>query len=209
MRPYLGVLTALCLAGSALALSACGPKVWGPAGPVSEARWLSLTESSYAAVDNLIHEAGPDLNPAMGPLVVTTLSDIDRLETSSPLGRMIAEQASARFTELGYPVSEIRLREELNVHQRGSQADRNGEFMLSRSPSALREVVGAGAVLAGTYAVAKNSIFVNMRLIRVGDGKVLAAHDYSLVMTPDIAALTRTDDTSHDYQFFSTGWARD
>lgn len=77
-----------------LVLGGCGPRVFGPAGPVSEARWISLTELSYIAADTLAQDAGPELDTTR-PLVVATLSDINHVETSSALGRMIAEQVGA------------------------------------------------------------------------------------------------------------------
>jgi len=44
-------------------------------------------------------------------------------------------------------------------------------------------------VIAGTYAVGRQSVFVNARLIRATDNLVLASYDYVLPLGPDAKAL--------------------
>ena len=44
-------------------------------------------------------------------------------------------------------------------------------------------------MIAGTYAVARQSVYVTARLIRATDNLVLAAYDYVLPLGPDARAL--------------------
>ncbi|PKN15791.1 MAG: hypothetical protein CVU68_13335 [Deltaproteobacteria bacterium HGW-Deltaproteobacteria-3] len=62
----------------------------------------------------------------------------------------------------------------------------HGEYALSRSMDEISLVQGAQAVVVGTYAVAGQEIFVNARLLRNDDNRVLSSA--SLVLPID--ALT-------------------
>jgi hypothetical protein len=47
----------------------------------------------------------------------------------------------------------------------------------------------AAAVIAGTYAVGRNNVYVSARLIRAADNLIIASHDYALPLGPDTKAL--------------------
>ncbi len=199
-RIALSVCVAALLAGGAVTMSACSHHSAFPAGPLLEAHWLSLKESSYAAADALSAQAMPGVN-ASTPILVGTLSDINEIETSSALGRMITEQIGARFVQLGYTVNEIKLRTSVNVRQT-SQSEDAGEYLFSRLPHALTDEQKAGAIISGTYAVARDSVLINVRLVEASTGKVVAAEDYGIKMTPDVAKLLSDGES----EFFSSGW---
>jgi hypothetical protein len=61
--------------------------------------------------------------------------------------------------------------------------------MLSREVQNLSRLHNAAAVIAGTYAVGRNNVYVSARLIRAADNLIIASHDYALPLGPDTKAL--------------------
>lgn len=174
---------------------------------LTDKRWLSVRESSYAAADRLVDQAVANgfLKTGM-PLVATTLTDVNRVGSSSGLGRIVADQVGARFTQRGYPVTEVRLREGISIVQDEDRQSVGGEYMLSRDTEALVRKAKAAGVLAGTYAVGKDSVFINLRLVAVTTGKVVAAYDYALFMNDDVKTLTHNADGRRMRFFSEEGW---
>ncbi|MEO5328033.1 MAG: FlgO family outer membrane protein [Magnetococcus sp. THC-1_WYH] len=109
--------------------------------------------------------------------------DEQNMDETTPLGRMLSRQMAGRFTQSGYKVLEVKLRNNLLL-QKGK-----GQFLLSEELSKIRETNEAHLVLAGSYSVAKNRVFVSTQLIRISDGVTLAAEDFSMEMTPDVRKL--------------------
>ena len=141
-----------------------------------------LVGESYKAADTLL-EYAPWLKEEQAPLLTASFVNINSLENSSALGRMIAEQISSRFAQQGFTMIEMKLRNAIFIKEQG------GEFALSRSVKALSQAHNAAAVVAGTYAIGRHSVYINARLIRATDSLVLAAYDYSLPLGPDTKAL--------------------
>ncbi|MEE4380286.1 MAG: FlgO family outer membrane protein [Candidatus Competibacteraceae bacterium] len=141
-----------------------------------------LVTESYQAADFLIDQV-PWLREQRGPVLVATFVDVNALESSSALGRIVAEQVASRFAQEGFTVIDMKLRDNIFIQQNG------GEFMLSRDVRALSQTHNASAILAGTYAVGRRSVYVSARLIRASDSLILSGYDYSLPMGPDTRAL--------------------
>ena len=148
-------------------------------------RDANLVDASYAAADALLERA-PWLRERGDPLLATTFMDINNLEASSALGRVIGEQIGSRFAQKGFTVIELKMRHNIFV------AEGTGELMLSRSLREISQSHNAAAVITGTYAVARQSVYVTARLIRALDNRVLAAYDYALPYGPDAKALVAT-----------------
>lgn len=166
--------------------------------PSTAALSPGIQSSSYRAVDQLLKQSQPS-----GTVAVATINDINMMESSSPLGRIIADQVGARFAQLGHDVSEIRLRNDINVQQ-SMDTSWDGEYVLSRDRTQLAAKTNARTVVTGTYALGADSVLVNLRMIDVNTARVLAAHDYSLPMSDDVRRLTRNEQGGG---MFSTGWA--
>ncbi|MDG4555364.1 MAG: FlgO family outer membrane protein [Candidatus Competibacter sp.] len=145
-------------------------------------RDANLVDQNYSAADALLTRT-PWLKERNEPLLAATFVDINNLEISSGLGRVIGEQIGSRFAQQGFTVMEIKMRNNIYV------AEGAGEFALSRSVKEISQSHNAAAVIAGTYAVGRQSVFVNARLIRATDNQVLAAYDYVLPLGPDAKAL--------------------
>ncbi len=141
-----------------------------------------LVEKSYAAADAMLQQA-PYLRETRQPILVGTFVNVNSLENSSSLGRIVAEQVGARLAQQGLSVKEMKLRDSIFMVREG------GEFALSRSVLDVSQAHDAAAVVAGTYAIGRNRVYVNARMIRAVDGVLLAAHDYSLSIGPDTKAL--------------------
>lgn len=132
-----------------------------------------LLASSMEAADALHGMLAGRLNPG-GPILPTSLVDLENLDNSSPLGRLVAQQIASRLGQYGYTVLDVRLRS--NIHFGESE----GEFLLSRDPKLLRPTYAAEAALVGTYSNTGGSLFVSVRVVRLIDSALLAAYEYSL-----------------------------
>lgn len=135
-----------------------------------------LIRTSYDAAERLV-EGLPQPLPRDAPLIVATFVDIDKLTGSSTLGRMLAEQVSARLTQMGYPIIELKLRGNVFVREG------TGELLLSREVKDLSIAHKVQAVVVGTYATSPERIFLNLKIVRPTDNRILSAHDVAL--TPD------------------------
>lgn len=139
---------------------------------------------NYKATDDLIKSLKRQLDASI-PLVVATLVNIDELTESSRLGRTISEQIGARLTNLGYDVVELKLRSNLFVKHN------EGELLLSREVSEIMRNHRAQAVIVGTYSVANNFVYINLKIVSNFDNVIIAAHDYILPIDRNTASLLR------------------
>ncbi|MCB1777037.1 MAG: hypothetical protein KDI50_06350, partial [Candidatus Competibacteraceae bacterium] len=75
-----------------------------------------LIEQNYQAADALLTRA-PWLRERREPLLSATFVDINNLEMSSGLGRVIGEQLGSRFAQQGFTVVEIKMRNNIFVQE--------------------------------------------------------------------------------------------
>ncbi|MDR0577810.1 MAG: hypothetical protein LBI87_09820 [Candidatus Accumulibacter sp.] len=135
-----------------------------------------MTTSPAAAANNWGASGG-------GAMLVATVADINTLEQSSALGRLISEHLSSRLAQRGRNVVEMKLRN--SVFVRNNQ----GEFLLTREIRELARAHNAGAVVVGTYTDGNTFVFVSLKLIDPASGIILAAHDYALPMDRQVRRL--------------------
>lgn len=117
------------------------------------------------------------------PLLVATFADIDDLQQSSTLGRILSEQFASSLASKNVPIIEVKMRESMFVKER------TGELILSRKLHSLVQSHDAQAVLLGTYATGGENVYLTVRLVRTDDNIILAAHDFSLPLNRDIKAM--------------------
>jgi hypothetical protein len=172
--------TAAALAVAGVLCAACVAPPGRPARP--DPPTPDLVQLSYHAADGLLANLRTELRTDR-PLLIASLADIDALDRSSTLGRLIAEQVGSRLSQRGKRVTEIKLRGTVLV-KRGS-----GEFVLSRDAAEIGRLHETAAVVAGTYAYAWRSIYVGLRIIRVADGAVLSSYDYRIPADYGILAM--------------------
>jgi len=169
----LGLVVAACAAGA----------YYYPAGD------SSLIRGNYAATDTLM--AGGKVPAEGGPVVVATVVDINHLDRSSTLGRLISEHVASRLAAKGYTVTELKMA--APVYMRTAE----GELMLSREVRAISAKHGAQAVAVGTYALDASGgyggvVFVSLKLVRTSDNAIVGASDYALVLAQNNYGLLRT-----------------
>lgn len=143
-----------------------------------------FVQENYKAVDMLVASLTRQLDNRI-PLIVSTIVNIDELTESSRLGRTISEQIGSRLTNIGIQVVELKLRS--NIFVKRSE----GELMLSREVSEVMKNHRAQAVIVGTYSVANNFVYINLKIVSNFDNVVIAAYDYILPVDRNVSSLLR------------------
>jgi len=138
---------------------------------------VQATRSAARLLVNSMHQG----LPAEEPILVSSFVNIDDLTESSTFGRIVAEQIASNVAQQGFKIVEMKLRQEGIFIK-----ERKGEFLLSRELQAISAAHEASAVLVGTYAVAEDLVYVTVRLVLVEDSSVIAAHDFSLPVGPNV-----------------------
>ena len=151
-----------------------------------DARTDPFITTNYKAVDALVDsmKAGGHALPPDATLMVGTLVNIDTLTESSRLGRTISEQIQARLTQRGISVIELKLRGQLFIKKN------QGELLLSREVQDLRATHRAEAVVVGTYSIAKQYVYINLKMVDANNVAV-GAQDYTLPLDKNIRALLK------------------
>ena len=138
------------------------------------------------------------------PCIVTSLADINNLNSSSRFGRLLAEAVSSQLFRQGGVIRDIRSAGALFVQPR------NGELILSRNARNLAGEMDARAVIAGTYGRGATSVAVNIRMIDLHTRAVVSVAMTEIALTPAIAVLLEKEKgkvqtpvpTSYDVQIF-------
>mgnify|MGYP006987813909 FL=1 len=118
-------------------------------------------------------------------MLIATLVNVDALDRSSTMGRLVSEQISARFTQAGQRMVEMKFRNNVYISQ--SQ----GEMMLTREIHELASTYNAQAVIVGSYGESKDYVFINLKVIQPTTNVVLATHDYALPINDDVRVMLR------------------
>jgi hypothetical protein len=143
-----------------------------------------LVPANYKAADVLLGQL-----KSLGrgqPLIVATVVNIDALDQSSTLGRLISEQVAARFTQVGYQMVEMKFRNSVYVKRN------QGELMLTREIKDLAQSYDAQAVIVGTYGQSDDFVFVNLKVDQPASNVVLAVHDYVLPLNASIKTMAHS-----------------
>ncbi|MFL6676347.1 MAG: FlgO family outer membrane protein [Massilia sp.] len=172
-----------CLLAAPLLLSACATR---PAGdesanpPTSNA----VVGANYRAADALLAQLKGKLIDGQ-PLIIATVVNIDALDQTSTLGRLVSEQVSTRLAQGGLKMLEMKLRN--NVYLKRNQ----GELMLTREIGEVARTHDAQAVVVGSYAETPDSVFVNIKVIQPTSNLVLAGHDFVLQKDSTVRAMVQ------------------
>jgi len=160
-------------------LSACSPS-----GYLRDEVFVNsnLVERNHSAGAALVARSQHHLN-AGSPILYASFVNVDDLQNSSSLGRIMSQQVTTPFSNNGYYVVEMLLRQNVYIKQR------EGEFLLSRELKNISSDHNAQAVIVGTYAVGTENVYVSAKLIDVRNNKVLSSYDYPIPMNEDIKQL--------------------
>jgi TolB-like protein len=129
--------------------------------------------ANYKAADALIQQLSGRL-VADKPLIMATIVNIDSLEQTSTLGRLVSEQISTRLAQGGLKMLEMKLRNSVYL-KRGQ-----GELMLTREIGEVAQNHNAQAVVVGSYAETSDAVFVNVKVVQPQNNFVLAGQDFVL-----------------------------
>lgn len=140
--------------------------------------------TNYKATNGLIDQLTNKLNPAQ-PMIIATIVNIDDLNNSSTFGRLVSEQVSARFSQAGYSMVEMKFRDFVYMKQD------QGELLLTREIKDVAKNHNAQAVVVGTYALSNEDVFVNLKVIQPSTNIVLAVHDYTFPMDANLKIMTK------------------
>ncbi len=100
--------------------------------------------------------------------IVTVFADLDRLNETSSLGRLISEDLIHELQVRHWNIFDVRLTKDVIINE-------TGEFSLSRDINKIRDTYKVGGIVAGTYSVNRNHIIVNARVIDIETGIVSSA----------------------------------
>ncbi|MDD2874430.1 MAG: FlgO family outer membrane protein [Azoarcus sp.] len=180
-------LKVACAAVLSLAIAGCSTdaSVARKAATYEEAANNPFVPANYKAAEALLGQLQGKLSSDQ-PMIIATVVNIDALERSSTLGRLVSEHVSARFSQAGHKMVEMKFRN--NVYMLRDQ----GEMMLTREIRDIAKSHDAQAVIVGTYGESSDFIFVNLKVIQPNTNVVLAVHDYALPIDVDTKAMLRT-----------------
>ncbi|WP_461211159.1 FlgO family outer membrane protein [Desulfocurvus sp. DL9XJH121] len=210
---FVRFLAACVLAASCAGLAGCGalqrlaeaPAPAAKAGPAAPADYVqpvttawegdSLIAQSHVAADGLVANLANRLPQGAG-ILAATFVDRDNFDQSSSLGRLVSSLFVNRLAQAGYGVTEFRLRGNMGIRVR------EGEFALSRKTAQyMKMTFDASAMLVGTYTLDQEAVFVSADVVRLEDGRILAAYDFAVPRDGVVRRLL--DDGKKDVVFAS------
>ena len=113
----------------------------------------------------------------------TSFVNLNDFKESSDFGRLIGEQLFFELNQRGYPLREYRMSGSIKPKARA------GEFALSRELGTFSAKSAGGVVIVGTYSESNNAVFVNARLVRPRDGRVLRTANMVIETTPTVKRM--------------------
>ena len=168
MRAFAALLLPL-----ALGLAACANVTDKSENKYAATAQNQFVAANYQAADSLLNQLSGRL-ASDKPLIMATVVNIDALDQSSTLGRLVSEQISTRLAQGGLRMLEMKLR--TSVYMKRQQ----GEMMLTREVGEVAHSHNAQAVVVGSYAETSDAVFVNIKVVNPQTNHVLAANDFVL-----------------------------
>lgn len=122
-------------------------------------------------------------------VAVSSFVNLNNLYRTSALGRYVSEQMMGELQVAGVNVIELRRTPSIMISRE------HGEYAMSRDMNELAFTQYAHATLVGTYTVAEDQLFLNARLLRNRDSKVLASGSLVAALDPITRGLLADEDT--------------
>ena len=155
----------------ALALSSLGGCATFSEQPAYAERPRDLGGLIYTGADRLADIATDRGLAPNAAIIVATTVDVDNLDHSSTFGRLASQLVSSRLAQRGYTVRDVTYTGGLTI------SPDTGEMVLSREAQRVAVEHDAQAVVAASYAVGGERIYLNLRLLRAADGFLMSAAD--------------------------------
>jgi|YNPBryulayer2012_1023412.scaffolds.fasta_scaffold00206_11 TolB-like protein len=153
-------------------------------------------EKRPSSVQNVVHgldllaqqlDANTRHKSAFPAVLASTFVNLDRIDDTSPLGRLLTEGLVARLQVRGWNLYDIRLSKAVAITP-------EGEFVLSRDPKRLEYQYATAAALTGTYTVTASEVLVHARIIDVSTGVVVASGEVRIPIDEEVARLLTDQD---------------
>ncbi len=151
--------------------------------PVRPAPVLSEAEVFQQAVADLASQLNQNMGRRAGQVfILTSFSDLNRLQESSHLGQLLSENLIHELQVRGWDLVELRLANAVSVNGAG-------EFGLSREHRRLKEQFQASGIITGTYSLAGRYVMVNARVMNYETGAVVSTAQVRLPMSAFVEGL--------------------
>lgn len=105
---------------------------------------------------------------SLNTYIVTSFTNLDKLDDTTAIGRLIAENLIYGLQLHKWSIYEVRLAKGIDINSKG-------EFSLSRDIGKLKDEYKISGVVAGTYSVAEGNLTVNARVIDVNTGLLISS----------------------------------
>jgi len=151
--------------------------------PVYDYNWIDESNSAANTLYTGLSEAQRKARPK---ILVVSFVNIDDLSNTSTFGRMQSEIISTQLSQYGLDLVEVKLRSNIYIKEK------TGEFYLSRDIRKLSHKYQADLILAGTYAIALDKVYISAKLMSPEDNSVWSAVSYSLNKGPNMLKLLNT-----------------
>ncbi|MBW4056278.1 MAG: hypothetical protein HIU83_12930 [Proteobacteria bacterium] len=168
MKIVLGVIMALSV--NCLVTGCAAPAATGSKTSIESHVALPSVGGFNDRMKNLADQLDKNLatTSLSNPYVVTSFTNLDKLDDTTALGRLIAENLMYGLQLHKWQILEIRL-------TKGVDINAAGEFSLSRDISKLKDEYKIGGIVTGTYSVAEGNLTINARVIDVNTGLVISS----------------------------------
>jgi TolB-like protein len=140
-----------------------------------------VISKSYTAADELNRKLNLIGDSKKYLIIITTFGNNDHLDTANTLSRLIPYLIGSRLAQLGYKPVDLRLREnEIAIKKK------QGEFILTRDSSKIKETQRAAMILTGHFSVLYNKIYIHAEIVSAKDKVLLASYDFTLPLQKPI-----------------------
>jgi len=147
----------------------------------------NIIDYSYGAANTLLRRAPKEITKET-PFLVTSFVNINDMEESTTLGRLLSEQIASKISQKGYLVKEIKLSHDSLFVKKGG-----GEFALTRRFEHVRTSFQANYVIVGTYSIGLTSVYVSSRIVRIDDGIIVSSFDFKMEGDDDLWELVKAE----------------
>ena len=168
MKTVLGVMMALsiiCLAGGCATNA-----ISDSAAPIENTVTLPPVGNFNDKMKNLADQLDRNVvgNSLSNRYVVTSFTNLDKIDDTNALGRLISENLIYGLQMHKWQIIEIRL-------TKGVDINAAGEFFMSRDINKLKDEYKISGAVTGTYSLAEGNLTINARVIDVNTGIVISS----------------------------------
>lgn len=118
-----------------------------------------------------------------GSVGITTIVNLSDLTEVTDFGLILSEQILSELTLRGFNVLELRQGQFIKFS--------DGERILTREEAEVRASLNIGVIVAGTYMVGDETVYVNVRVLDPHNSQTLGAGSVEIARTSEVNKLLR------------------